>query len=177
MVKSSLKQIQQDEKKILDELSRNANKSINDIAQTCGFSRQKVWRTINNLEKNYTIWGYTAVLDNEKLNRRSYMMLIKRTNKPITEELVYDITSRRISDEVRKNGIDITCSFFTHGKYDWVMCFNAKELKVAKAFMEYYNKLYEGFVSDINLIEIIFPAVRSGLRNPEMDKLNDFFKV
>jgi len=49
MPKSSVKQIEQDEKRILDELTKNANKTINDIAETCGFSRQKVWRVIRNL--------------------------------------------------------------------------------------------------------------------------------
>ena len=44
MAKNSVKQIEQDEKKILEELKENANKSINDIAEKCGFSRQKVWR-------------------------------------------------------------------------------------------------------------------------------------
>jgi len=80
MAKTSIKQIQKDEEKILKELSKNANKSINDIAQTCGFSRQKVWRAINNLEKNHTIWGYVAVFDNEKLNRKNYMMKSKKTD-------------------------------------------------------------------------------------------------
>jgi DNA-binding Lrp family transcriptional regulator len=177
MVKSSIKQIEKDEKKILGQLSKNANKSINDIAKTCGFSRQKVWRVINNLEKNHTIWGYVAVLDNEKLNRNNYIMLIKRSNKPITKKLTDDVTSRRISDEVRENGIDITCSFYTHGNYDWVICFSADNIREAKGFVEYFNRLYKGFLSDIQLIEVLFSAVRSGVRNPEVDKLNDFFEI
>ena len=87
MAKSSVKQIEQDEKKILEELSKNANKSINDIAKSCGFSRQKVWRVINNLEKNHTIWGYVAVVDEEKLDKKSYIILMKRTNKPISQDI------------------------------------------------------------------------------------------
>jgi DNA-binding Lrp family transcriptional regulator len=43
MTKSSIKQIEQDEKTIVDELIKNANKSVNDIAESCHFSRQKVW--------------------------------------------------------------------------------------------------------------------------------------
>ena len=66
MAKNSIRQIEEDEKQILLELSKNANKSINEIAKTCGFSRQKVWRIIKNLEKNNTIWGYVAVIDEEK---------------------------------------------------------------------------------------------------------------
>ena len=177
MAKSSIKQIEQDEKKILNELSKNANKSVNDIAKTCGFSRQKVWRVINNLEKNHTIWGYTAVLDNEKLNKTNYILLIKRTNKPISKKLIDDVITRNIADEVRKNGIDISCSFFSHGNYDWIICFNAPNIREAKGFMEYFNKLYEGFISDIHLITIMFSAVRSGIKNPEIEKFKDIFKI
>ena len=177
MPKSSNKQIEKDEKKILKELSKNANKSINEIAQTLGFSRQKVWRVIKNMEKNHTIWGYTAVLDNEKLNKKTYIILIKRTNKPITKKLIDDIETRNFADEVKEKGIDIICSLFAHGYYDWVVCFNAKAIKEAKWFIEYFNRLYEGFISDTHLVEIMFSAVRSGVRNPEIEKLNDFFKI
>ena len=76
MPKNSVKQIEKDEIKILGELTKNANKSINDIAKSCGFSRQKVWRVINNLEKNHTIWGYVAVVNQEKLNKKRYLMLM-----------------------------------------------------------------------------------------------------
>ena len=123
MPKSSVKQIETDERKILEELSKNANKSINDIATSCGFSRQKVWRVINNLEKNHTIWGYVAVVDEEKLNKKCYIMLVKRTNKPITQKLVNQILNREFADRVKKMGIDITNSYYTHGNYDWVICF------------------------------------------------------
>jgi len=75
MAKSSVKQIEQDERRILGELAKNANKSVNDIAETCGFSRQKVWRVINNLEKNHTIWGYIAVVNQEKLNKKDILCL------------------------------------------------------------------------------------------------------
>ena len=177
MSKNSVTQIQQDEKKILKELSKNANKSINDIAKTCHFSRQKVWRVIKNLEKNNTIWGYTAVLNNEKLNRKNYMMLIKRSNEPVTQKLLKDVTSRNIADEVREKGVEIECSMYTNGNYDWVICFTSNDVKEAKWFMEYFNRLYEGFLSETNLIEVMFSAVRSGVRNPEIEKLNDFFKI
>ena len=177
MPKSSVNQIEQDEKKIIKELSKNATKSINDIAKTLGFSRQKVWRVIKHLEDNNTIWGYTAVLNNEKLNRKNYMMLIKRTNEPITQKLLNDVISRNIADEVREKGLDISCSFYTNGKYDWAICFSANDVKGAKWFVEYFNRLYEGFISETNLMEVMFSAVRSGVRNPEIEKLNDFFKI
>ncbi len=39
MAKNNTKQIEKDEKKIIEELRKNANRSINDIASSCGFSR------------------------------------------------------------------------------------------------------------------------------------------
>ena len=177
MAKNSIEQIEEDEQKVLDQLSKNANKSVNDIAKICNFSRQKVWRIIKKLEENDTIWGYTAVLDNIKLNKKSYIMLIKKTNEPVTKRLVQDVTSRNVAKEVKKSGVDIVCSHYTHGYYDWVICFNCNNLIDAKAFVEYYNKLYQGFISDVNLIEVMFSAVSAGIRNPKIDKLNDFFKI
>ena len=104
MPKSSVKQIELDEKKILNELIKNANKSINDIAKTCKFSRQKVWRVIKNLEKNKTIWGYTVVLDHQKLDKKRFAMLIKRSNKPLSEKFLDQIISRDIENIAKKNG-------------------------------------------------------------------------
>ena len=177
MPKNSVKQIEQDERKILDELRKNANKSINDIAKTCGFSRQKVWRIINNLEKNHTIWGYVAVVDEEKLDKKSYIILMKRTNKPISQEFINDIIKRKLPERGKKIGIEMINSIYTHGIYDWVIFFNANEIRDAKAFVEEINKLFEGFASDIQLIEKMFTAVCCGVTNPDIKKLNDFFKI
>ena len=76
MAKSSIKQIKEDEKKILAELQKNSRKSVDSIAEKCGFSRQKVWRLMNRLEENKTIWGYGAVVDNEKLELIEYVILL-----------------------------------------------------------------------------------------------------
>ncbi|MCJ7570641.1 MAG: Lrp/AsnC family transcriptional regulator [Candidatus Thermoplasmatota archaeon] len=101
MAKRSIKQIEKDNKRILDELAKNANKSINDIAESCHFSRQKVWRVINNLEKNNTIWGYVAVVDEEKLDKKSYILLMKRTNKPVEKKLINQIVNGELKNGTR----------------------------------------------------------------------------
>ena len=68
MPKSSKKQIDEDEKKVIAALQKNSKESIDKIAKKCGFSRQKVWRIIKRLENNQTIWGYHAVVDDEILS-------------------------------------------------------------------------------------------------------------
>lgn len=177
MPKSSVKQIEKDEKKILNELSKNANRSINDIAKTLGFSRQKVWRVIKNLENNNTIWGYIPVLDQKKLDRESYILLVKRTNIPSKDKVINQIVNRELVNEVSLIGIQVTNSCFTQGTYDWIICFNAHNIKVAKTFVEKFNKKYEGYVKETHLHQNIFPLVNSGITNPEIEKLKDFLKI
>ena len=177
MPKNSVKQIEQDEIKILNELIKNANKSINDIAKSCSFSRQKVWRVIKSMEKNHTIWGYTAVVDEEKLNNKGYLLLIKRKNKPFPDKLIKKIIDRDLTNNGKKIDAEIINSFFTHGVYDWVIFFNANDIRAAKSFIEEVNKLYGEYISESHLIENMFSAVRFGVTNPEIEKLNDFFRV
>ena len=171
------KQIEQDEKKIIDELIKNATKSINDIAESCNFSRQKVWRVINNLERNHTIWGYVPVLDEKKLSKKSYILLVKRSSKPIQEKVVDTIINSELDGGPRKSGVEIINSYYTHGDYDWILSFNVNDLTEAKAFVEFFNKLYEGFISEVRLIEKMFTVVSCGVTNPEIEKLKYFIKL
>jgi DNA-binding Lrp family transcriptional regulator len=176
MAKSSVKQIEKDEKKILDELVKNANKNINDIAKSSGFSRQKVWRVIKNLEKNKTIWGYTAIVDYEKLDKKRYIMLVKRTNKPLTEELVNKVVNRDLENIAKKRGINVINSIYINGKYDWLISFTANDIKEAKNLVELFFKLYPESISEIDLHQYMFPLEYDGIVNPEIKKLKGFFK-
>jgi DNA-binding Lrp family transcriptional regulator len=175
MAKNSAKQIEEDEKKILNQLSKNANKSINEIAKNCGFSRQKVWRIIKNLEKNNTIWGYIAVLDVEKQEKKQYFVLIKRSNRPLTKELMDKIIDRELNNKSKNLGVEILSSFYTNGLYDWIIFFNAYDIKGAKRLVEELNNLFEGFIDQIHLIEQMFAAEKCGIVNPEIEKLYEFF--
>ena len=177
MAKNSVKQIEKDEKKILRELSANANKSINEIAKNCGFSRQKVWRIIKNLEKNNTIWGYVAVVNEEKQDKKEFILLVTRTNKPIQGKTINQIVSREFAKNAKKIGIRFLYSAYTNGKYDWVIFFTAKDIKEAKSFVELFNRTYEGQINEIALIENMFTAVKCGFTNPEIEGLREYFKV
>jgi len=175
MTKTSKKQLKNDEQRVIEILKKNSNESINDISKKCGFSRQKVWRIIKQLEKSNTIWGYTAVIDDEKQGLKSYIVLIKRSNKPLTKELIDTITSRQIDKTAKKMDVYIQSSIYLNGFYDWIICINTDELKKAKSFVELLNNILSGYLIDVKLIEKIFPAKLCGIENPEIEKLNDFF--
>src|SRR4030042_2431196 len=112
MVKNSKEQKQEAEMKILAELMKNSNESIDTIAKHCGFSRQKVWRSIKQLEAKNLIWGYTAIFDEKKIGRTHFILMIKRTIRQPGEVTVDKIISRKIEDIVKKLGITVESSFY-----------------------------------------------------------------
>jgi DNA-binding Lrp family transcriptional regulator len=174
MAKSSKEQIYKDELKVIAELQKNAKGSIDAIAKNCGCSRQKVWRIINRLEENNTIWGYAAVVNEEKQGLKSYIILIKRTTLPIDEKLADKIITRQLEQSTSETDIKIENSIFTHGTFDWVICFKAKDMKQAKKFCDVVNEIYWGYISELHMIEALFPIRIQGVLNPEIQKLKEF---
>ena len=174
MAKSSRKQIDEDEKKILAVLESNAKESIDVIAKKCGFSRQKVWRVIKRLEKDHTIWGYAAVVDKEKQNLNGYIVLIKRSNQPLDKKLVDKITIREFERFIPNSQVKIENSIYVHGVYDWIISFTAEDIRQAKQFCEILNRMYQGYISETHLLEAMFSIREKGILNPEINKLGEF---
>jgi DNA-binding Lrp family transcriptional regulator len=176
MAKSSKKQIDQDEKRVIEQLQRNSNESIDKIAKTCGFSRQKVWRIIKRLENNKTIWGYTAIPDKEKQGVHHYILLIKRSNQPAGD--IIDTLIDGFKKYAGKNlGIFVQTACILQGDYDMMLCFTAKDIIVAKRLIEFINKKYGSYINDIMMMEDIFSIRISGMLNPKIDDVKELFKT
>jgi len=174
MPKTSREQIDKDEKKILALLQQNSNESIDRIAKHCGFSRQKVWRTIKSLEKNGFIWGYTAIIDDEKNDQKHYMMLIKKTLKPLDKKIIDSLTSIQIEDFVSSPEVTIESSCFVHGNVDWIISFTAPNLRQAIKFSNMFNSAFAGIIQKIELVETLFFVRKHHIFNPNMKKLREF---
>lgn len=166
--------IKDDERKVLYELLKDSSQSVNVIAKKLGFSRQKVWRIIGHLEQNGTIWGFTVVMDENKIKKKSYMVLIKRTTEPPSEELTNKIIKRDIETTAKKLGIIIDSSFYVHGIYDWIICFSAEDIADAKKFCDILLRMYPKFISDIHILETLFWVQKHGMSNPKREKLKEF---
>lgn len=175
MPKSSKKQIVDDEKKVIRELQKDSNESIDKIAKKCGFSRQKVWRIVKRLEKERAIWGYTAIVDDAKLNVKKFLVLIKRVNIPITEEKLNKVINRELKKEAERIGATIDTSYYTHGCYDYFICITAPDIKQVKKFCETLNKLFKDYISELEVLEVIFPVQSGGIQNPDIKELKELF--
>jgi len=175
MPKTTREQIANDEKKIIHELQKNSKENIDTIAKRCGFSRQKVWRVIKRLENNKTIWGYRAVVDDEKMGLKRYLILIKRAHKPISKMQLNVITSRKVKQASSKLGINIECSYYIHGSYDWFIMVTAKDLRFVKKIIEVFTILLKGVISEVQVEEVIFPVETNNFTNPNIDQIKEFF--
>jgi DNA-binding Lrp family transcriptional regulator len=174
MPKRSKEQIDIDEKKILDELRNNGKKSINEIAESLGFSRQKVWRVIKNLEKNKTVWGYTTIIDFEKQGLKSYTLLVKRTMTPLNDKIGELIISGELSNIGPKMGVCIVDSKYVHGEYDWIISFTAEDIKQAKKMQEAINTMYHKYIDRVTLLEDLFVTRDHGILNPNFKDIKKF---
>jgi len=155
MSKSSKDQIEQDEKKILSELMKNSKENIDTIAKHCGFSRQKAWRIIKQLEAKKLIWGYTAVIDEEKIGQTHFIIMIKRTLEKIEEKVVDIIVSTKTEELAKEFGITIESSAYLHGEYDWMLTFTAKDIKLAKKFSDKLVMLYPSGTEKITILQTL----------------------
>lgn len=64
------------EPELLTALLRNARGSLGEIARDLDSYRQKVWRSVQALERD-AVWGYTAILDERQVGWRRYLVLLK----------------------------------------------------------------------------------------------------
>lgn len=173
MARRSAQQIEEDEQKIIRELQKNARGSIDSIASKFKFSRQKVWRIIKRLEETKKIWGYYAVVDNEQLNRKRFIVLIKRSTEPL-DDAVSKILKLTMHDLGEKIGVNVECSSYLHGKYDWMFVITARDMKSAKRFSNLITREYHLWISEVHIMEDIFSVKKCGMINPNLGKLKEF---
>lgn len=173
---NSKKQIDIDERKVLMEVQRNSKVSIGKIAKRCGFSRHKTGRIIKQLEKNNTIWGYHAVVDQSKLNLKNYIILLKRPPNPMKNEALDTMVKGNLKG-MTEIGVDIDSSFFVHGSYDWVLDVAANNIRQIKQFCEILKRTLSGHLFDIQVVEVLFPVEENGICNPNLEGINDFFLI
>jgi len=171
MVKSSREQMEQDEKKLLSELVKNSKENLDRIAKQCGFSTQKAWRIIKQLEAKGLIWGYTAVFDEEKLGLKHYMIMIKRNQKNVDENIVETIISPKWDDIIKEMKITIETSCYTHGCYDWVIMFTAENIMQAKKFSQLLSKRYPGLIQEMQILQTLKCIRKQYVLNPERTAL------
>jgi len=174
MPKSSKQQMYADDEKIIAELQKNSKQSIDALARNCGFSRQKVWRTIRRLEKEKTIWGYCAIVDDETQNLKHYTVLLKRTTTPFDKKTAEDVTTQRLEELLPEGNIRIENCLYVHGEYDWLVSFTAPNIKMMKKFVEKLLNVFGRYIDEYTILETMIPIRKQGIKHPDAKKLQEY---
>jgi DNA-binding Lrp family transcriptional regulator len=173
MAKSSFKQIEEDKQKIIQQLVNDPRQSPHEIAEQCGFSRQKVWRIMNKLDEENRIWGYTAVVDDDNVGKNLYFALIK-TKAPFYNLFEEFIDRIKDQTESKKLDLNILGVYYLNGMYDWIMMFSAPTIRIAKLICGVMQKICDKYVETIDLMENVFPLIKFGKINPNLEQLKEF---
>jgi DNA-binding Lrp family transcriptional regulator len=174
MPKSSETRVRQDEEKILEILQTDAKTSIDDIAKKCGFSRQKVWRIIKKLEEDKTIWGYSAICEQEPYNLKHFIMMMKRNTNPLDSKVLQEILTTLLDDLLPDLNIKMENIEYVHGSYDGLFSFYAPDLITAKKFSDRFKERFNQYVASVELLEGIFFIRNQGIRNPNLKKIINY---
>jgi DNA-binding Lrp family transcriptional regulator len=172
-MKNSKITLNNDEKKVIEALEKNAKENIETIAKKCGFSRQKVWRIIKNLEKEKIIWGYSTVSDEEVQGMKHFILIIKRSTVPIDTAIKKELAGQKLSTFL-PDTVKVEHIYLTHGAYGGVFTFYAPDLMTAKRLVQTITNNIGFYFDELVLLETLFPIRKSGLRNPHIKQLVEF---
>lgn len=158
---------------LLNCLFEDPTRSVSKTAEMIGTYERMVWQKKKELESDHTIWGYTVVIDESKVNHVLYEALFKI--KPMSKSFVDLIIERLASEAPVKEGVRLIDVFYTTGDYACIVRFSAPDSATAKVYYETLRIVYEDFfLEEPLLLEINFPLVRAGKVNPEIENLYDF---
>lgn len=175
MPKSSIEKIEFDEKMVIDELQKNSKQGIESLAKKCGFSRQKVWRTIKKLEQNKTIWGYRAVVDDEKIGRKCFQVLIKKSPTSLSNKMVDSLLGEDVKNKLESHGAKFVFSAYTQGHFDFSLCMTSPDIKNIQRFLEALKGSFGEKIAEIQVLEVVFPLMNCGINNPNIEGFKEFF--
>ena len=174
MPKVSKGQISKDEIKVIELLERFGRDSIRDIAKKSNFSIQKVRRIIKNLEENKTIWGYSAVIDENAKPLKHFIVFVRRSHEPFDKVFLQEVFSEKI-DNHPAGLVKIENIYLAHGIADWIFTMYAPDTISVKKFCQLAFHRFHKYVKDYTITEVLFPIRKQGFKNPEITKLAEFF--
>jgi len=153
--------------KIIEELLKNARASLSELSEKTGLSRQTVAKVIQDLEKKKQIWGYATIIDPKLIDIKQYIILVKLNLSENVEGFLKTVTNPEIlKDNEEKFGFKTT--MFLHGNSDLLISVWAKDIIEVKKRINIMKKIYESYVKDIELFEVIATFRNCGILNPNV---------
>jgi len=175
---ASKDQIKIDEERVASELLKNPTQDLAELADKLGFSKQKVWRIVHEMEQNGAIFAHAAVLNPKKLGKRSFIILFERSVKGADSNLMEQMTIHPILEEMEREGIHAVVeeSYYLNGVYDWVILITVDEHKDLIRFLGLWRTYYGEYFSRVIQSEVMFVATRNSKINPKIDEITEILR-
>jgi len=173
MVKNSKETTEMDKMKVLDVLRTHSMKNVNELSKMCGFSPQKIAKIIKQLEKEKRIWGYATIEDEDANGLKHFVLLVKRSTEVLDTGRKNEVIMEKLDDYV-PGGLKIDDIFITHGMFDGVVTFYAKDIVSAKKLITKMSSRLGKYFKDYILLESLFPIQKQGFKNPEIKKFVEY---
>jgi len=158
---------------IINELLKNPKQTLSEMAEKFGTYRQSIWRKIQRLEKEKIVWGYTAVIDEEKMGWKTFMILMKI--KPFSKKVAKLQIKRQKEKIPEREGIRIIDCLYMNGPYQCINIFATKDPITAQRYYDTLRSVYADVLEERPiLMDVTFASIRYGKINPEIEKLKKF---
>lgn len=162
---------------VLNLLKRNGRMSAHAIGNELGCSRQKAWHILKDLEENHIIWGYTIVLGEKKLNRKHFVLLVKRSNKLLEDSFAEKLCNEDfISSMELQQDISLESLICLYGSYDWLITLNAPDVVTVKSFISNLQINWGAYIDHVMMLESIDIIKKNWVRNPELEEEKKLIK-
>ncbi len=160
----------------INELLKNPKQTFSKLAEKFDTYRQNIWRKIKRLEKEKVIWGYTTVIDDEKIGWKTFVILMKV--KPFTEEVATLQIKRQKEKIPERDGVRIIECLYVNGPYQCINIFAAKDLVTAQRYYDTLRGIYADALEEKpTLMDVTFASIKHGKINPEIEKLKKFVPI
>lgn len=110
----------------------------------------------------------------KKMGFSNYLVLVKRTAKPLDDKLAEKIISRKLESVSSEIGVKIITSIYTHGSYDWILSLRAKNIIQVKKIIEQLKSIYTEYIEEVILLETLFFVKKQGFKNPNIKNFKKF---
>lgn len=142
--------------KLLDELQRDASRSLDEIGEAVGLSRNACWRRMRQLEEGGVVRGRVALLDAAKLGVGLTVMISVRTSR---HDLDWLEKFRLAVQDIP----EIMAAYRTTGDVDYL-------LQAAVPDVAAYDRLYKRLIAAVPLSDVssffVMETLKSTTRLP-----------
>ncbi len=128
------------DKRLLTELQRDSNRSLDQLSEEIGLSRNACWRRVTRLEAEGYVLRRVAIADPAKLNLGLPVFIIVRTSRHAAD-----------ATETLRNAVlgipEILGAYRTAGEIDYIL--HARVPDVAA-----YDRLYKKLIAKLELLDV-----------------------